>query len=192
VLPSFARRWLLPRLSDFSRACPHLNLTVRTSSELARIGDDGIDCAIRYGIGDWPGLQEERLADETLVVVCSPQYREGRLPQTPAELTDCTLLKNPFQPWESWLQAAGVALPEGFRYGLGFTDSGMALDAAAGGMGIALGRQLLVQDDLASGRLVQLFELRVPDDKRYHFVWRADSPKLAAILDLRRWLLGML
>jgi LysR family glycine cleavage system transcriptional activator len=192
VLPSFARRWLLPRLPEFCRTYPLLNLTIRTSTELARIGADGIDCAIRYGIGDWPGLQQERLADDALVVVCSPNYREARLPQTPAALVECTLLNNPFQPWESWLQVAGVALPEGFRFGLSFSDSGMVLDAAANGMGIALGRQLLVQDDLACGRLVQLFELSVADDKRYHFVWRADNPKLAAILDVRRWLLGQL
>lgn len=192
VLPSFARRWLLPRLPDFCRNHVDLNLTVRTGTELARLGDDGIDCAIRYGMGDWPGLQQERLADDALVVVCSPQYRDGRLPATPAGLVDCTLLRNPFQPWEAWLQVAGLALPEDFRFGLAFTDSGLTLDAAVAGMGVALGRQMLVRDDLACGRLVQLFELSVPDDKRYHFVWRADSPKLGAILDLRRWLLAQL
>lgn len=192
ALPSFARRWLLPRLGDLQTRLPHLALTLRVGTELAQLGPDGVDCAIRYGIGDWPGLQQECLAQDHLLAVASPHYAGGVLPRAPAELAGCVLINNPLQPWESWLQQAGVHLPEDHAYGLSFTDSGLALDAAAAGLGIALGRRLLVQDDLAAGRLVQLFPHTLPDDKRYYFVWRADSPRLSAILELRRWLLGQL
>lgn len=192
VLPSFARLWLLPRLAAFALAHPLIDLCIHTTTDLAQLGGDGIDCAIRYGIGNWPGLQQELLANDALVVMASPRYRDGQLPRTPEELVSCTLLRNPLQPWETWLQAAGVQLPAGFRFGPGFSDSGMALDAAAAGLGIALGRRLLIAQDLAAGRLVQLFALAVPDDKHYYLVWRADSPKLPAILELRRWLLAQL
>lgn len=189
VLPSLARRWLLPRLPAFAARCPTITLTVQASSELAQIGPGGVDCAIRYGIGDWPGLQQEYLADDAMAVVASPAYRDAVRPVTPADLARCSLLRNPLQPWESWLQAAGVELPDDFRFGPGFTDTSLALDAAIMGLGVALGRRRLIADDVSAGRLVQLFDLTIPDDKRYYFVWRADSPKLSAILELRRWLL---
>lgn len=187
ALPSFARCWLVPRLLDFEHRHPSIDLLVNPSSALADLEHDGIDLAIRYGGGRWPGLQQELLMEDELFPVCSPHYRGGRLPLTPAGLADCHLIHNPWQPWEPWLHAAGLSLRESPR-GVSYADASLLLDAAAAGQGIALARRVLAQRELAAGRLVQLFGLRIPDPNRYFMVWRHDNPRLDAVQRLREWL----
>jgi len=189
TLPSLARCWLLPRLSQFQRAHPDIDLLVDPSGALVDLQYDAVDIAIRYGGGSWPGVQQVLMMDDELFPVCSPRYRDGQLPPTPSDLVDCALLHNPWQPWEPWLHAAGLSLRETAR-GVSYTDSALLLDAAADGQGVVLARRALAARDLAQGRLVRLFDIAIPDSNRYYLLWRHDHPRLNDVLRLRDWLLS--
>jgi LysR family transcriptional regulator, glycine cleavage system transcriptional activator len=188
VLPSFAERWLAPRLPRFHVEHPQVALDVRPGVALARLdGRDHVDVALRYGPGAWPGLLADKLMDEEVFPVASPRYRDGRLPRRFADLARCTLLRHVAQPWEPWFQAVGLDMTESAD-GTTFRDLTQLLDAAARGDGIALARRSLVEADLAAGRLVRLWKRSVPDVHAHFIVWRPDSVRLPAIDALRAWL----
>jgi DNA-binding transcriptional LysR family regulator len=187
VLPSLASRWLAPRLSRFLARHPAIDLYVDVRTTLADLAAGEADCAIRFGPGGWAEVQHIRLMGDASFPVVAPGYRDGLLPASPAELAHCTLLRNPWLPWQPWLHAAGLSFAEPSR-GPTFTDSSVLLDAAAAGLGVALARRSLVEGELQRGRLVRLFELAVPDPYAHFFVWRGDHPQLAAIQALRDWL----
>ncbi|MFM0337129.1 LysR substrate-binding domain-containing protein [Paraburkholderia fungorum] len=188
VLPSFATRWLNPRLQRFHAAHPEVEVEVRPSASLARLdGRDRIDVALRYGPGQWPGLQSEKLMDEEIFPVVSPDYRSGKLPRRPSELARCTLLRHRSQPWEPWFQAARLEMTEPVTGPL-FEDAGQVLDAAARGEGIALARRSLANGELAAGKLVRLWKASIIDVHAHFVVWRPDNAKVDAIDIFRRWL----
>lgn len=154
VLPGFAARWLVPRLPEFYRLHPQLDLNLRATTELTDFQREAVDLAVRFGPGNWPGLTAEKLLDEEIIPVCSPRYRGGRLPGTPEELLGCTLLHHVFEPWEQWFRAVGLeqaVIPPG----PGFSESNLLLRAAVDGQGVALALGALVQAELKSGELVQ-------------------------------------
>ena len=127
-------------------------------------------------------LRALRLFGEQLFPVCAPGFQDGRLPERPADLATLPLLRHPRQPWSPWFQAVGLRLPEPARGPL-FSEMALLLEAAAAGQGIALARAALVEGDLASGRLVRLFDIDCPDQFAYHLVWRMaedEDPRLAA------------
>ncbi|MFT4046897.1 MAG: transcriptional regulator GcvA [Solimonas sp.] len=188
VLSSLASRWLVPRMASFVEQYPDIDLCIDVRAGLADLMAGEADAAIRYGTGGWPDVQQIRLMGDELLPVCAPHYRGGALPKTLAELAGCTLLRNPWVPWEPWLHAAGAELREPKR-GPVFTDSAVLLDAAAHGLGVALARRVFAEGDLQSGRLVRLFDIIVPDPSSYFFVWRADHPQIDAIAALREWLI---
>ncbi len=171
VLPSFATRWLVPRLHRFETQNPNLRLLIQSTQELATFDHDGVDLAIRYGPGGWPGLHEIKLMDEMVYPVCSPSYRGGKLPLTPGEMKIAVLLNNPRQPWGPWFYAAGVH-PIEPENGASFTDASLLLAAAEQGQGIALARSSLVSNSLRAGQLIRLFDTEVPDIYSYYLVWR--------------------
>ena len=160
VLPSFASYWLLPRLAEFHSRHGDVELEVDTTTKL--IGpDDDVDLAIRYGPGAWPGVQARRLCTERLSVVCAPAYRDAQGIDVPADLRGDMMIRNPWQPWTPWLRAANLTNLE--PSGRVYLDSGLVLQAAVLGYGVALGRSLLMHDALTEGRLIRLFELEVED-----------------------------
>lgn len=189
VLPSFASRWLVPRLAAFTADCPQIDLMIQALLTQADLLHGEADCALRFGTGGWRELQQELLMDDERFPVCSPRYNGGLLPGRAEDLAQHQqrLLRNPWMPWEPWFDAAGLNLSEPAR-GPSFNDAAIMLDAAEAGLGIALARRSLVEDSLREGRLVRLFDTSVPDPHSYYLVWRADHPKLEAILTLRDWL----
>jgi LysR family glycine cleavage system transcriptional activator len=191
VLPSFASKWLVPRLGRFRAAHPDLDLRISASSQLVDFARDDVDVGIRMGRGVYPGLRVERLFGEALVPVCSPRLREGAHPlQRPEDLAHHVLLHDEdTSGWELWLELAGVS-GISTRRGPIFTDSGMVVQAAAEGQGVALARRVLAAGDLAAGRLIQPFDVTIPHDLAYYLVCpeaTADQPKIAAF---RSWLLA--
>jgi LysR family glycine cleavage system transcriptional activator len=187
VIPSFAARWLLPRMGRFLVAHPDIDLDVRANLALADFHREDTDVAIRYGFGDWPGLIAEHLFDEISFPVCSPRYANGKLPARPADLAHHLLLRSDSEFWKPWFEAAGLDWPEPTR-GPIFNDSSHMLQAAAEGQGIALARSSLLGNDLHSGVLVRLFDVVVPAQRKYFLVYPprlARAPKLAAF---RQWL----
>lgn len=187
VHPSLAIRWLVPRLGEFLREHPGLDVEVRSTADLGEFLGQGVDVAIRYGAGSWPNAARERLAGEVLFPVCTSEYRDRHRLRRPADLARCHLLRHAWQPWAPWLRAARIRLPEPYQ-GLLLSDSGMLLEAALAGEGVALARSLFAADDLARGRLVRLFDVEVADTYAYYLLWHAGMPLTDAATAFRDWL----
>ena len=197
-LPSFAMRWLVPRLSAFRDAYPSLDVSVHAAWDLVDFRRDDVDAAIRYGRGDYPGLHSELLLTETIFPVSSPKLLGGPHPlRSPADLRHHTLLHDTmvttqerwytWAPWVEWLDLADIDLGRGPR----FSDSNMLLQAAIDGQGVALGRSGIVAEELADGRLVRPFEIERPADYAYHFVCPLDAVGRPRIRAFRDWLFAM-
>ena len=191
VVPSFAARWLLPRIGRFIAAHPDIDLDVRATLVLVDFQRDDVDFAVRHGRGDWPGVVAEPMFEETYFPVCSPRLARGRLPARPADLAHHVLLRGEGEPWTPWFRAAGLDWPEPTR-GAMFNDSSHMVQAAAEGQGIALARESLLGNDLRTGALVRLFDISIPAPRRFFFVYpprMAQAPKLALF---RTWLFAEL
>ncbi len=186
VVPSFAARWLLPRIRNFLAAYPDVDLDVRSNIVNIDFQRDDSDIAIRYGHGNWPGVTAEHLLDDWFFPVCSPNIPNG-VPAHPEDLANYTLLRSEDEPWKPWFEAAGLDWPEPTR-GPIFNDSGNGLQAAAAGHGIALARTTLLAHDVRNGILVKLFDIVAPAPKKFWLVYpprTANTPKLALF---REWL----
>jgi LysR family glycine cleavage system transcriptional activator len=193
VLPSFAAKWLVPRLSRFIDAHPDIDVRVSTAYGLANFETDGVDVALRYGHGNWPGLHVEVLLTEDVVPVCAPALLAGDRPlREPADLVHHVLLHDewfgePHGGWRRWLAAAGVQGID-YRRGPTYTDSNLALQAAIQGEGVALGRGALIADDVVAGRLVRLFRVEAPVQPAYYIVCPHAALRRPKVAALRDWL----
>lgn len=190
VLPSFAAKWLVPRLGRFHERHPEIEVWVWATPLLVDFARENLNVAIRHGLGSYPGLHSERLFTEALFPVCSPKLLDGQRPlREPADLAHHTLLHDQLrQDWRMWCQALGFTGIDTLR-GPGFSDDGLVLQAAIEGQGVALGRMALVEGDLREGRLVSPFEVNLPSAFAYYLVYPeavAEQPKVAAF---REWLL---
>ena len=186
VTPSFAARWLLPRLGKFLARHPDIDLDVRSSIGLVDFRRDDTDIAIRHGFGGWPDVHAEHILSDTYFPVCSPRLAP-KLPRAPAELARYTLLRSDDEWWKPWFEAVGLDWAEPSR-GPIFNDSALMLQAAVEGQGVALARSSLLGNDVRNGLLVRLFDIDVPAPRRYYLVYPprlAGSPKLALF---RAWL----
>jgi LysR family transcriptional regulator, glycine cleavage system transcriptional activator len=188
VLPAFATHWLIPRLADFNRRHPDIDVNVRASQTLVEFATDGVDLAVRYGDGRWPNLVAVQLAHEDVFPVCSPHFASGRLPRTLTELAKATLLHTPLQPWDEWFQAlrSDVVPP---RRGMTFSETDLLLRAAIDGLGIALSRRVLAQPELDAGRLVRPLKFSVRAQRSYFIVYPDSIEPSPRLLVFRDWLL---
>ena len=197
VNPSFASTWLVPRLDHFKAAHPEIDVRLDASTDLVDFARDGIDAAVRYGAGDYPGTQTIRLFRESFFPVCSPALLDGPHPlRAPADLkwhtlihVDWTSRTGEWPDWHMWLSAAGVTGVDHTR-GTRFMQSNLALQAAVAGQGVALGSTALVADHLAAGRLVWPFELCLPTDFGCYFVCPQETAGLPKVAAFRDWLLA--
>src|SRR5258705_7497948 len=188
MMPGFATYWLLPRLAEFIERHPDIEVNIRPTMSLTDFTRDEVDMAVRFGPGAWAGLTSIKLYDEELVPVCSPAFREGRLPRAPGDLLKVPLLHDERQPWSLWFKAVGLDYRDAGqrpRYG----DQTLLLAAAIGGLGVALARASLVRADLESGRLVQLFPPSARTKYSYFIVYPRGSETLGKIRAFQEWLL---
>ncbi len=196
VSQSFASKWLIPRLDSFHAAHPEYDLRIDASPRLVDFQREGIDLGIRYGIGGWGELEEIRLFKEEVFPVCSPELQNGEHPiRTPRDLRWHTLLHmdavfagEGWIDWQNWLMAAEVTDIDATR-GPRFSLLSMAVEAAIEGQGVALGRSVLVANDLAKGRLIKPLEGSVPVDFAYFLVYPKKSTNSRKIAAFRDWLL---
>ena len=197
VPPSFASTWLMPRLASYHRAHPEMEVRIDASNRVVDLLTEDVDIAIRYGAGDYTGMFVEKLLDEEAFPICSPALLEGEHAlREPEDLRHHTLLhvddavSTDFWPnWEVWLHSAGVG-HLATRKGLQFSDSGMALQMAVKGRGVALGSRVMSSVDLAAGRLLRPFQQAMPVAFAYWLVCPqaiADTPRVAAFRD---WVMG--
>ncbi|MGE0237332.1 MAG: transcriptional regulator GcvA [Parvibaculaceae bacterium] len=194
VAPSFATKWLLPRLHRFEAQHPEIDIKVNASMQLCDFARDGIDVAIRYGAGTYPELISEKLIQESLIPVCSPELLASAPLGRPDDLKNHTLLhdespdNDPSCPnWEMWLRAAGIHDIDASR-GPRFNQSSMVLEAAMLGRGIALAKSTLAAADIASGRLVRPLPGHSPVGFAYYLVAPKSKLNLPKVSFFRDWL----
>jgi len=199
VTPSFAAKWLVPRLDAFRRAYPQFDVRVDATDRRVDFQRDGVDMAVRYGRGHYPELHKDLLFEEKVLPVCSPKLLEDPTPlRRPEDLKHHTLLhcdwrvdQDAAPSWGMWLLAAGI---EGIASDRGprFSMETLAVQAALEGHGVALAPQAIVQDDLAKGRLIQPFDPSLIQDSQfnYYLVCPHDGMDRPRIEAFRNWILG--
>jgi LysR family glycine cleavage system transcriptional activator len=186
VGPTFAVRWLIPRLAGFQKQNPEVEVRFVTGGSTVPFNDDWT-CGIRLGDGAWPGFTAERLFAANLIPVCAPALAK-RL-QTPDDLRAATLLRvaHAEDDWPRWLKAAGVSRVR--ARGPEFEYYGQALQAAADGVGVAMGIRPYLDDDVAAGRLVAPFARSVPKGEEWFLVYREARRHEPAFTVFRDWML---
>jgi len=204
AVPTFASRWLIPRLPDLARRHPQLVVHIETRTRPFLFADTDFDAALYAGtpqqLRNWAGTRSSLLLQEHLVPVCAPALlpasplctpERGIQPLTPEQLATMPLLQQSTRPeaWRQWFQRAAVAAPmalAGPRYEL----FSLTVAAAVHAMGVALVPRLLVEPELASGQLVQACAPALPADRAYYLVrpeQQEDKPVLQHFL---AWLQG--
>jgi LysR family transcriptional regulator, glycine cleavage system transcriptional activator len=177
--PSFASKWLIPRLSKFQESFPDVEVRLSADMTLVDFAGSDIDLAIRYGPGGYEGLHCERLMSESVVVVASPRLLEGRPAiQSAADLLELPLIhdeapeRDPSCPsWSMWFAARGERRVDAER-GLRFNHSGLALEAAVAGKGLVLAKRQLALRDISEGTLITpLRGVDAPLGFAYWLVW---------------------
>jgi LysR family glycine cleavage system transcriptional activator len=187
LTPAFGSKWLAGRLGRFWTGHPEIDLRLHHTVTSVDFAVEEVDMGVRWGSGDWPGLESEFLISVDVTPVCSPALLEGDHPLCcPEDLAHYTLLhEDDHEDWVQWFITAGLD-GDAARRGPTLDDSGVLLRAAADGHGVALGRLSLIGDDLGSGRLVVPFDLRLEIEHGYHVVYRPgglDNPKIKAFRD---------
>jgi LysR family transcriptional regulator, glycine cleavage system transcriptional activator len=193
--PSFAAKWLVPRLGAFAQQYPEIDLRLAANTALVDFDRDNVDAAIRFGRGIYDGLASYKLFEESLTPMLNPKLVGRRKSvKNPADLAQLPLLHDDSvrmtgrQPgWADWFKLARVADADTSR-GIHFDDGHLVLQAAAEGRGVALGRVVLAAADLASGALVAPFSITIALNVGYYLVvpeTRSDQPSIAVF---RRWI----
>lgn len=190
---SFAMKWLVPRLGGFQRANTEIDVRISTGTGLVDFSREDVDIGIRYGRGQWPNLMAERLVAEDVMPVCAPSLLKGPNGlKKPADLRRFTLLHigNFPDDWQVWLTAAGVKGVDSSR-GVSFDFALAAYQAAMDGLGVALGRNPLVEPDLKAGRLVVPFEFKRSSDFAYYLVYPPEAIRRRKIKAFRDWIVSL-
>ena len=189
AVPTFATRWLIPRLPLFHQAHPHITVNITTRSDPFIFTETGFDACIHFGNGVWPGAEASWLFGEEMIPVCSPQLVCGAtVPAAQIAQYPLLHLSARHEAWQRWFVTAGVDNPQamvGARYEL----FSMLVEAARAGMGVALVPRFLVQQEISSGNLLTPCDISLPSDNAYYLVCppdRQQSPPHRAFAD---WLL---
>lgn len=196
--PSFASKWLIPRLSDWYRDASASRINLLPSLDYLDLEATKVDYAIRCGVPPWPDCAHELLMPIHLVPVCSPDYAAANSPvHEPADALRHKLIhadigeQPPGQEWRHWFQGCGVDCPEQLD-GLSLKDPALAMQAAADGLGLAIGYLDLIDRDLQSGRLVCANERLVKHDYSYYLAYRQPPALDSASARFRNWLFDQL
>ncbi|MGB5761401.1 MAG: transcriptional regulator GcvA [Sedimenticolaceae bacterium] len=194
--PTFASRWLVPRLDLFSDQHPEIDVEIMAAYDLPDFNGDSADIAIDFGYGHYGELYSERLFSVNLVTLCSPGLLKGsKALKKPADLRHHRLLHDEApnqradQPsWADWLKAAGVKGVDP-RRGLRFSHTNLALEAAMDGQGVVLTLDMLAAPDVAAGRLVIPFDIRLPLSAGYYLVAKRTSMERPKVALFKNWIL---
>jgi LysR family transcriptional regulator of beta-lactamase len=184
VVGTFAVGWLMPRLKAFHDTHPFVELRLQTNNNLVDLAAEGLDFAIRFGDGTWPGSRAQKLFDAPLSVLCTPEIAQ-RL-QTPADLASEKLLRSyRADDWANWFAAAGLA-PRPVR-GPVFDSSRLMVEAAMQGAGVALAPASMFERDLSMGRLARPFDIDVHAGS-YWLTWQKAKPATPAMRAFSQWI----
>ncbi len=194
--PTFAAKWLLQRLPDFSDKYPDIDLRLDATLVPREFDRDDIDIGVRLSLGEYPGLHVSRIFDEDFSPVCSPGLLAGAKPlDKPEDLknhrllhVDWGYLKNAMPDWRMWGKVVGI---EGLdlEHGPHFTVESMCIEAAINGSGVALVSHHAVEQDIKSGRLVRPFNLVLQADFSYWLVCPPEYLRRKKVKVFCDWLL---
>ncbi|MDD0816723.1 LysR substrate-binding domain-containing protein [Curvibacter sp. HBC28] len=199
AVPTFATRWLIPRLPQLAQQHPDLMVHIETRTRPFLFADTEFDAALYAGtpeqVANWPGVRAQRLLTEDVVPVCSPALLQARGLQQggllPQDLVGLPLLQQSTRPygWRQWFDAVGLA-PAGAMEGPRYELFSMLAVAAAHGLGVALMPPLLIEAELARGELVVACPVTLQGERSYYLVTpvQEDPPVLSAFRD---WLLAL-
>jgi LysR family glycine cleavage system transcriptional activator len=186
-LPSFAQRWVLPRMASWRQRHPDIRMELHASQQVVDLAREGFHAALRTGPGPWRGLVAERLLDSPLVALGSAQAARRLLGAPPEALADEPLLGHG-PSWERWFALAGQRVK--VKPVAWFNDAGMMLQAAEQDLGLALAREVLAADALRERRLYRLSPVALQDEESYAY-WLVYPPELSdwpPLQALRAWL----
>ena len=191
--PALTAKWLAPRLYEFARAHPEIDLKFSASLRIVDLERDDVDVAIRFGYGGDEGLYSLPLRKEWLTPVMTPELA-AQFP-TPDSLRDAPLIFDdsiaflrPRSDWSAWFRAVGMEFtPE---HGAHFSNADHAIDAAVAGMGVVLGRRAMIIKDLTEGRLVAPFKVAIETMGRFRFLCLPGAETRPQIAAFRDWFLA--
>lgn len=186
---SFASKWLTPRLHRLMARYPELDVQLEVTDNEVDFTRGRVDVAVRYGSGRYPNAAAERMMNETITPVCTPALRDRMGLHAPHQLATCPLVHEigMTATWEHWFAMMGV--PAARIRGPGYSHGSMSIEAAIRGEGVALGRSVLVAEDLAAGRLVELFPAaRLEVEWGYDLVYRSGSQDHPRVRAFRDWM----
>ncbi len=197
VTPSFAGKWLVPRLGEFMESHPDLDVRVVAGQGLANFQSDGVDIAVRQGRPPFgPGLTAELLFPFDVYPVCSPALQAGKHPiRKPEDLARHVLLHDAHGLWPVFLEQMSQGQLEGGKpmaisRALKFSQTSLALDAALAGQGVALASDPMVEDDLAAGRLCRPLEMTMKSEMGFYIVAPRSPRNAEHVNRMRDWLIA--
>ncbi|HVW91341.1 MAG TPA: LysR substrate-binding domain-containing protein [Devosia sp.] len=184
----FASRWLVSRLGRFTANYPELEFRVVATGKLIDLDRPDIDCGIRFGGGDWPGVRAEPVGPRTMLPVAAPGLARrlkspADLLQAPVILDEATMLS-----WARWFEAAGIS-PLPALNGPTYSDPSLAFDAAVAGQGVLLAVEMMAADALTDGRLMAPFP-PVESEFGYWFATSASRHMPGKVRRFRDWLMA--
>jgi DNA-binding transcriptional LysR family regulator len=187
VAPAFALHWLIPRLADFNRSHPEVEVRMATGGARLPLRDDWT-CSVRRGAGTWPGYVAEELFPATLVPVCTPAIAEGL--RDPSDLGKATLIvvSHLRAQWTWWFEAVGLSAPIQPAAEVSFENSPMAIKAVLDGVGVAVAQLPYVSDALIAGRLVAPFPIVPRKYESWYLAYRPIRQDDPALRVFRDWL----
>jgi LysR family glycine cleavage system transcriptional activator len=191
VPPTFAHRWLIPRLSKLKNQYPKLDLTITTQGRDTLSSSSDQHCVIRFGDGQWDDLESEMLLQECHIPVCSPTLLAS-LPSLKQSLDHTTILyvlkdKKRFQTWKHWLMAANIDKLSNNR-SIEFDTLNLAVRSAMFNLGVTMADKNMITHELSKGYLVQLMETELMGTQSYWLVNRVGQSEQANIAIFRQWL----
>lgn len=192
-VPTFAARWLIPRLQAFNTLHPDTTVHIETRTRPFLFADTPFDAAIFAGTGTqvqhWAGTRSLPLMEEKVVAVCSPRLLAGRTSLDAAALADMPLLQQSTRPdsWQLWFAAQGMDAPLALA-GPRYEQFSMTTAAAAQGMGVALVPRLFIEAELARGELVLANPAPLPGTRHYYLVLPEGSDDKPAVQHFSTWL----
>jgi LysR family glycine cleavage system transcriptional activator len=191
VPPTFAIRWLVPRLAHFHALNRSLDVQITTSHQPVDFNREDVDACIHSDTRPLANTRCQRLFGEVIRPVCSPRLLERGPPlRQPRDLTRHVLVSSLHRPrdWPTWLAAAGVPEIDG-NNGIRLENSALAYQAAIDGVGVVIAQQLFVEEEFRAGRLVAPFDLQVPTDGAYYFGYSSERPRSNRVAAFEEWIL---
>lgn len=192
VVPTFASRWLLPRLPHFTQLHPNVQVRVDATPALIDFSHEQFDLGIRYGRGSYPGIDSHLLFSETLVPLCSPSYAashwKGNDPSDPWKAVRLLHENPPDDFWPQWISENGLVELDADA-GMYFSHGLLVLSAAIEGQGVALQPREFVERELASGALVIADERNIHTGRGFYLVWPRRELRVA-VARFRDWVIN--